>query len=361
MAVVLSILADAGRERDEAGRPISTRSAYPPSTFVVLSPLSALSWNSARLAWLATLIALFALHVVALLRLCDLRPLDTKGLALIGAVLALAPYHTGITLGQLSIASIELTIVAVAFVDRNLRTCAALTLALALSIKPQLAAPFAIHFFIRQQRKVAILAVGISGLILAAAAGWLWWNRLSWITPLRENIAAEFGRTIDPAGPLSVQMIDLRPLLVAVIPTPNAGVIGSAFVFVAATALYWRNRHLADELWLLSWISVLTLLFGYHRFYDAALLCLPLGWAIHHASEHATNRWPAAGVIACTSVFLLPGAVMLDRVSQSREFFWNAIILRHQIWALLALLTFLFVARPARQAVVSTADCSKAQ
>lgn len=342
-ATILSILENAGRERDDAGRPLATRSAYPPPTFLVLAPLSVLSWKAARIVWLAILILLFLLHLRALLQLCDLRPGETKGLFLIGGVLALAPYHTGIFLGQLSIASVELLIVAIALVERNSTMCAAVTLALALATKPPIAAPFVIYFFLRS-RKTALNAVGISACIAVAAVGWLWWHRIAWIAPLRANVDAEFSTAIDPAGPLSPQMIDLRPLLVSLTATHQAGAAGAALVLFAGAVLYTRGRNIHDELLLLSATAVLTLLIGYHRFYDAALLCLPLAWAIRVAGRDDSTLWPVIGVFACICVFFVPGAVMLDRISGPRAFLWDAIILRHQTWALVAMLACLFVA-----------------
>jgi hypothetical protein len=342
-AVVSSILENSGRERDGAGRPLAARSAYPPPSFLVLAPLSPLSWKSARLAWSATLIVLFVLHLRALLRICDLRPCDTRGLFLIGGVLALAPYHTGMALGQLSIASVELLIIAIALVVRNSTTAAAWILGLAVATKPPIAAPFVIYFLFRSRRTMALMAAAISASIAAAAIAWMWWHRISWIAPLRANIAAEFSAAIDPAGPLSPQMIDLRPLLVSLTATPNPGAVGVVLTLIAAWVVYRRQRNIHDELLLLSAAAVLTLLIGYHRFYDAALLSLPLAWAIRGPWQDDSTPWPAIGVLLCAAVFFVPGAVLLDRVSQSHAFIWDAIVLRHQTWALVAMLAFLFV------------------
>src|SRR5262249_49278183 len=73
----------------------------------------------------------------------------------------------------------------------------------------------------------------------------------------------------------------------------------------------------------------------YHRFYDAWLLIWPLSYALL-----STRKLPANVLIFATIVpFLVPGATVLDRGSALLRtgWFWNAIIMPHQAWALLLL------------------------
>jgi hypothetical protein len=73
----------------------------------------------------------------------------------------------------------------------------------------------------------------------------------------------------------------------------------------------------------LSATSVLALLIGYHRFYDAALLAIPLAWVISSGWRDAQTRRLSIAIAACCAVFFVPGAVMLDRFSQSQSFLWD--------------------------------------
>jgi hypothetical protein len=109
----------------------------------------------------------------------------------------------------------------------------------------------------------------------------------------------------------------------------------------------------------LSATSVLALLIGYHRFYDAALLAIPLAWVISSGWRDAQTRRLSIAIAACCAVFFVPGAVMLDRFSQSQSFLWDSILLRHQIWALIVMLVVLFLAvqrGASHTATIATSD-----
>jgi hypothetical protein len=354
-AVLRDVLLRSGRERDTQGNPEFTPSLYPPPTFVALAPLAAFSWRAARLVFLVMSLALFVWHVRSLLELARLDWRDTAGAALLIAVVALAPYHTGIALGQLAIPSIALAVIALAHAHRGAERAAGGYLAVATLLKPQIAGPFIVYCWLRGRRRTALIATTACAAATIVGVGWLWLHDVPWVATWRETtgLTREPGGPLDPAGPLSAQLVDLQPLLAAAgvtAPAIAALVLGAA----AAVALYLLSRRVParHDLLLLAALAVVTLLPVYHRFYDAGLVCLPVAWLCATLARQGHDRGPALLAAACCAVFLAPGAWMLQRLADQgdvsaslvRSSVWNAVLLRHQNWALVALLVVLALA-----------------
>lgn len=125
------VLVEAGRETNGRGQAYFNPSLYPPPTYVVLAPLALTPWHAARLIFLAVCLALFAWHLPSLLRLAELSWRSTAGLWMLGCVIALAPYHTGIALGQVAIVSVTLLVVAIDDTQRGREVRGGTELALA--------------------------------------------------------------------------------------------------------------------------------------------------------------------------------------------------------------------------------------
>jgi hypothetical protein len=339
--VLDSVLAASGRETDSTGRPAFTPSLYPPPTFVVLAPFSLLSWNAVRWAWLATTLTLFVAHLLALMRIAGASAHSVRGVLLVAAVLALAPYHTGIALGQLAMASVALLVIAIDQIGRGRDVSGGIALGVATIMKPQLAAPFILYYLVRRRARPALMAAGVAGVVAGIAVGWLALRDVSWYASWAVNAAAELnGGAIDPAGPLNFHMVDLRPLLVAVTKTHDAGAIGAVAGLIVAGLLFTWSRAIpaSRELLVLSAFAALVLLVGYHRFYDAALLCLPLAWLAREGWSDSSARAHTIVAASC-AVFVVPGAVLLYRIAGAGQtsLWWNAILLRHENWALVTL------------------------
>lgn len=358
--VLVRVLTESGRELEADGRPPYNPSLYPPPTFVALAPLSLASWPVARIAFLLVTLALFAWHIRSLFRLADLSAGTTGALWLLGGTLALAPYHTGIALGQLAIPCVTLVVIALALLRRGRSSRGGVTLGIATLLKPQLAGPFILYAALRGHRRASLVAVAVGAAATLVSLGWLAANDVSWLSTWREvtgSIQVADGPA-DPAGPLSSQMIDLRPLL-SLAGIEQATLVGLALAALAAVALWTWGRHLPSEhdLLIASAVGVLTLFVTYHRFYDAAILCLPLAWAIR-AGAPTAGRIRLA-VLACCAVFFIPGAwalqVLADRgelpSALVRSALWDVVLLRHQNWALVILMLLLLAAvRRARTA-----------
>lgn len=346
--VLRRTLVDAGRERD--ADPPFTPALYPPATFVALAPLTVLDWPAARLAWLLLNVTLLALAVRALVRLAGA---GTPSMLVVAASLSLAPWATGIALGQPAVAAVALLVIALERARREALTSSGVLLGVSLMLKPQLAGLFVLYHLIRAPRRPAFIATGMYILSTAIVLALLESRDIPWLDSWRANSALElYGGYIDPLGTFSAQMVDLRPLLAAltgVRPPMGTGVAIALLGFVALL-LMAGSRNRSDGLLAWSILAVLTLFAGYHRFYDAALLCIPAAWGV--AQLPGLPRWRSLAALACIAPFVVSGAWTLQRLGHDGRlgsidpgsFLWNAIVLRHQIWALAALTVVLFLA-----------------
>lgn len=352
-AALSHVLFSSGRETDEHGRRIEGGALYPPSTFVVLAPFALLSWPAARFAFLVVCTVLFTWHLKPIFRLAGASMRDEQGVWLLGGVLALSPYHTGIALAQLAIPCVAFLVMAIDGIERDHEVRGGVLLALATLFKPQLAAPFILYYFLRRHTRAALVALVICVVAAIVGVAWLTINRVPWLaswTATTREVATA-GIEHDPGGPFSAQLLELRPLITALTGTRSSGLIGFVIAALAGLWVYLRGRSLSArrDLLLASAVAVLTLLAVYHRFYDAAILCLPLAWAASTYRYEPALRRIALGAAACCAVFFAPGAWMMQRlvnagtISQetAHSFVWNVILIRNQNWALVALLALL--------------------
>jgi len=348
------ILRDQGRERDAEGRVLFTASVYPPMTFPIVSPFAWPPWKAARALWTTLLVLAAAGLAWGAARLAGLQ--DDARLAVIAAVLALAPLHTGISRGQPGIVAIALIAWALVSLDSDTGMRSGVMLGLAAALKPQLAAPFILYLLLTGRRNAFTWCGLVAGSALVAGIGWLAMHDVPWWDGWLRNIRLEnHGGEMDPAGALSSQMIDVRPLLHALrIPDPLSGSIVLAVMLGAIAIVLARGA--TDVLLVTSTVAVWTLLVGYHRFYDGALLALPVAWAIRELARGAARAVPW-GVLALTAPFLIPGAWMLQLAAErgvvpgwlATSWFFDVVALRHQIWALFAMHAVLLIALAGRR------------
>jgi hypothetical protein len=355
-ATLTRVLFAAGRGSDQHSRGSEGGALYAPATFVILAPFALLSWQAARATFLLASCVLFVWHLKPILRLAALSLRDTEGVWLLGGVLALAPYHTGIALGQTAIPCVALLVLGIDAIQQGDDRRGGVMLAFATLLKPQLAAPFILYLFLRHRPRPAATALGIGVAAMIVGVAWLSLHQVPWLEgwiAAARDVSA-FGPEHDPVGPFSPQMLELRPLIAALTGMPWVGALGFALAAAGGVVLYVWGRSLSKrrDLLLMSAVAVLTLLAVYHRFYDAAILCLPLAWAASTYAHEMSLRRVAIAAAACCAIFFAPGAWMFQRLvndgtvsaERAHSFFWNVILLRHQNWALVALFAALWTA-----------------
>jgi|SRR5271156_375557 len=336
-----------------ANRGIPT--AYPITALVLIAPFSLLPWNFAYGLWFATNLALFAIMLCALMALAGFSYREPAAILLVAATLALAPFHTGFVTANVTLAAVELSVIAIWSGRRGYDVSAAVLLAIAAGLKPQIGLCFLLYYLLR--RRWRICGVGLSLLAGIAALGLL---RLEightpWLSNyLNDNhVLLETGvlgnfTVINPTrfGLINLQ-VALYPLFGSVRET-NAIAMAVGVILIVLWIIHVCTRTgeikpLDDsELLDLSAIAVISLLPVYHRFYDATLLVLPLCWAF---VSFRRARGFAITSLLLMLPFLIPGGTLLETMQISgriprvlaNHWWWEALVMPHQVWMLLFL------------------------
>lgn len=253
---------------------------------------------------------------------------------------------------------------------------AGLLLGLGLALKPQIAGVIWLLLAWRGRWRCALTGAMVAACLGAIGTAWLWFNDVAWLAALRANLADNaVGGSGDPtaANPLRFQLINLHHLLAVLIGDDRAAIdwgvrIAAAMFVLPALALARRrgDRDARDgDLLLLGVLGAVSLLAVYHRPYDAVLLLPAAAWSVREgwlACRCARGRLALLSLPAL-AVFLLPGAALPHRLAESglvpaaiaRTWFWQAVVMPHQVWALL-LLALLWLAALVFQSSSAASD-----
>ena len=333
--------------RDAGGTRVRDLSLNPPVTFVLLAPLAAVPWPVAEKAWTVLNVLLTGACLWALASHLGFRRGETRTALFVAFALALAPFHTAISQGQLTVAVTALVVFAFGAELGGREVLAGVCLGLATALKPQMALLFVLlHLCRRRWRSLAgaastLAALGAIALGRMALAGvpWLpsWRERLSTFTE---------GGTGDPttANPGRQLMINLHVVLHELTDNRLAvNLIVLAFVVVAGGAVLRASRTRRDsasELLACSMAAVLSLVGFYNRLYSATLLVLPLAWCLLAMADRPLRK-PAILVAWALVPFVVPGAAIMNVLARDGPMrslaanpWWQAATF-HQVYALL--------------------------
>ena len=279
---------------------------------------------------------------------------STRGLLFLGFALALARFQTSISQGQLTIAVTALVLGTFWGQVHDRPWLSGVCLALAISLKPQMAVLFLGLLLFRGRWKAGLWALSTLAIITALGIARMAIAGVDWLPTLQANLAAlTSGGTLDPTGPTAYLMINLQvllhlplmsapPFVLDVVTYAAVAIVGSMFLL----ALRQRD-DLETQLLLFAGCAVLNLLVVYNRIYGATLLILPMAWALSPVRRH--SRVEAAVVAVAIVVFLVPGAAALGGLAlpsgagQLETTLWQYLVL-HEIIALVIILAALLVA-----------------
>jgi Glycosyltransferase family 87 len=336
---------------EEKNRPVkkTTLSVYPPTTFILLAPLTFWSWKAARYGMLIINVTLTFLVLSLLLSITKFDSRNWRAILFWAVALGLAPLHTGIALGNLVVPSAALTLLAIwaAFTKRD--SLSGLSLALALCLKPQIGGIVWLGYALQRRWRICAIAAAISLMLALFAIGRLELSQVdwmsSWISNYHESVS-EGGTNNPTASNVSRHhLLNLQWLLHTFLERHwlvNLLVLGFVgFQF----ALFWASKRGANQnnLLFFSWLIVLGLLASYHRFYDATLLILPLLWIL--ISWSGLHQKEARLSLLLIIPFLAPGAVILKELmaggylpcNWELTWWWNSLVMPHQVWMLVGL------------------------
>jgi len=326
--------------------------AYPITSLVLIAPLSWLPWNVAYGLWFAINLALFGIMLSVLVELAGFSYRDTRGGFLIAFVLALAPFHTGFVTGNVALAAVELGVIAVWTARQRHDIATAVLLAVSVGLKPQIGLCFLLYYLVRRRWRIFAGAAALLALLAAVGVLRLGISHTPWLgNYLNDNhVLLESGilANFTPVNPMRFGLLNLQVILYSIVGSVGvanhlAELIG-VIVLAVWLVLVWRRTSRQDELELLdlSAIAVMSLLPVYHRFYDAVLLVLPLCWVF---ASYRKARLPAILALLLMIPFLIPGGTILQTMqingripsALSERWWWDTIVMPHEIWALLFL------------------------
>jgi hypothetical protein len=259
---------------------------YPPSTFLMLSPLALLRFPIARLLWFLLNGCLFVTSAGLILSLCSG---SERWLASTLASFILATSGILLVLGQPAAFSISLVIIGCyLFFRGRFLPLGAFLFMLSLAVKPQIGGLIVVYFLAQRiHRRYAAVALA-SALALLLSAGLILRSHpgsSDWTSTLRANLSS----TLSPGG-----SADPRPANIEAVGDANLQTLTSIFssdarmfnaaayaiflLFLAALIMVVLRVNAGREFQFLALaaVSVLSLTPVYHRFYDTRLLLLTI-------------------------------------------------------------------------------------
>jgi hypothetical protein len=190
------------------------------------------------------------------------------------------------------------------------------------------------------------------------AALYLWLRGASWIQDYLQNakgfVSANSIDDFSSANPSRFTLINLQvPFFSLTGHSSSANYLALAVGGTLLLAwLYWvfKGDEQGSGLLPLGAIAIISLLPVYHRFYDAALLALPLCWCMSKNVRRPRKITTIALVLMIP--FLVPGTAFLQQFaahsqlsnSMTCSWWWDRIVMPHETWALLFLSLILIYA-----------------
>jgi hypothetical protein len=222
---------------------------------------------------------------------------------------------------------------------------------------------FLLYFFLVGSWRVFVSTTAIILAIASVSVLRLYASGSPWLESYRTDNHVLFATGIlsdfTPANPTRLGLLNLQ---LAVYPLLNSRTaanvtalgIGCLLFFVWAVLVFRSRKRWSEALLPLGTISTISLLPIYHRFYDAAVLVLPICWLVWAWRPLKSNLTSWAAVLA--AFFAVPGGTVLQSLADkggalkpiSQTWWWNVIVAPHEVWCL-SLLSFILLMEMYRQ------------
>jgi glycosyl transferase family 87 len=341
---------EAGGKPERKPLRTTTPSIYPPTTLILLAPLTYLPWPAACYLMLIINVSLIILVLRLLLHLAQFAD-GWKSTFFLAIAFGLAPLHTGIALGNLIVASAALAFLSLWAASTKKDSLSGIFLALALCLKPQVGGIIWLGYALQRRWRISAIAIGISLMLAFFAIGRLGVRQADWMNHWKSNYlesVSESGTNSPTASNGSRHhLLNIQWLLHTFLERRwLVNLLTFTFIGIqfAILCVIIKKRGLNENYILfLSALIALGLLSSYHRFYDAMLLILPLLWSLTAIS--GMYRKEARLCLLLILPFLVPGAVILKEAivagylprNWESSWWWNSIALPHQVWLLAGL------------------------
>ena len=336
----------------------ASRTSYPLTSFVLLAPLAPLPWSSGRMVAMAFMTLLVLGTILALASLPAWRQSASRRCLFVALAVGLAPLQSAIGAGNLAAAAVALTVMGVWAALHGKQVHAGAALALAVCFKPPIAVPVLGYYFVRRRWRIVAAAIVVSAAVLATGMLRLRVAEVPWFADYLHNnglVVADHGGAIFRDNFSELQFVNLQ-YLGHMLFGDNARAANLLALSIGAGLLVsWlmllSRRDERSELLEISTIAVISLLPVYHRVYDAGLLLLPLCWIL--TDSQTRTRWPRRFILLLFLPFFVPASTLLElQVAAGRfpdwlagNWWWNAVVIPHQVWALMGMSVALLAAQ----------------
>jgi hypothetical protein len=325
-------------------------SPYPLTSFVVIAPLALMPWSVSQYVWIGLNLLAIVFIVRGLLTVSEVSWRDPRAWVFAAFALAVAPLHTALFTENPVILVLGMGVAALWAAKFSRASLAALALAIAMCLKPQVGLCFLLFFVVQRQWKLVTVASASSVFVMLvaiarlAAAGTLWLP--SYMAAARLVFARGAINDFTAANPIWFHMLNLQVVLYPLLGNQAATSVCALFVGVGL-GLIWlfraaRHKSDSDPFLTLSTLAVISLLPVYHRSYDAAVLVIPIAWGILRAKPRTASVRIS---LALSLLFLTPGGVLITQFAErahlstaiGNSWWWRSFVVGHQAWALLFL------------------------
>jgi hypothetical protein len=345
--------------------------AYPLNCFTLLAPFTLIPWPIFKIMWVAMSVGLFFASIRSLVSLANLNTPQRVMFSL--ASLLLAPFHSGIATCNIAIVAAEVGVIAVWFAHERRQVASGILIAICIGLKPQIGLCFLAYYVIRRCWTASAIAFAAVAATTIVAIFRLSLAHVRWLTSYElDNRALLSSGVLGDFTERNHTRFGLVNLQVAIYPWLRDRVITNICVLIFCVALFacalilMRRLQAKDDLLSLSAITTLSLLPVYHRFYDAALLIVPLCWLVANLKSNCAlqarffpsmvyPRGSSAMGLLMISVFFIPGGSLLEVLRDKRAIpmalsgyaWWNSLVMAHAVWCLVGLV-FVLLCETAR-------------
>jgi len=334
---------------------IRTHLAPPLGGLVAMAPVAALPWKIAKVIWLSVLLLSFAATVWVFIG--RLEESWREKVIFVAACLAFAPFHTGIASGNTSILVVGFCAVAIAAALESHDAIAGILFGFACSLKPQLGAFLVLYYLIQRRWRLFVAALGSTIALNVIAVFYLSVRGTTWLQDYLSNargfVTSNSIDSFASDNPARFALLNLQVPFFSLTHQVNSANFW-AFVVTGVLVSTWtlfvfktKEKH---EFVALAAISTISLLPVYHRFYDAAILVIPLCWCLVELTR--SSKPLALCGLFLLSPFFFPGTALLGRLashdglhpSLTNSWIWESVVMPHETWALLLLSAILLYA-----------------
>ena len=329
-------------------------SVYPLNTFILISPLTVVSWPYAKVIWMVINIVVLIALLASMVILAGFPLTSYEALLLIISSLALTPIQSCIVMGQPTIIAIAFGIWSIWLSRYKYDIFSGILLAFGLSLKIHCAIPFMIYYVFRRRWNILAISTCVMVVIFTIGVLRLGLNDFSWLLSWQENLKSSFlpGGINDPSGanPIRYELLNLHfPLAILI---KDQTIVNAIVIIITSIALLIFGKltkltyNFYDDILLLSALSIISLLSTYHRGYDAAILIIPITLIIVMLNNE--YRHYIRLIVLTIIPFYIYGLGTLVKMARNGiipskfvgTWYWN-ILITHRVWSLLILSSIL--------------------